>query len=329
MISGVPTSEELTERADSLLQLSYSIVSKLYENQRDDWRHGADNDQIREYWQKCAPSLANALALLQQSHELYLKGKIAAVSPYLLLAREPQHWPKKSLTEDVPFSDFLTVGASELPRLHDMVCNARLDDRTRMFLTTIRERRNAFVHQGQAPTSTAAELFEAVLRTFKWAHPDTRWFAARQEHLENDHLSALFNTDHISASLHAEFSELQAELKPAEFVELLGFNKKRRWYYCPECERHRGDYGDVEMTAQLEEGRNPSAIVCLVCEASTSIYRRECFNPDCKSDVYAVETDDWDETCRTCGAGEGFMEELKRREALFGSMDTREFSSEV
>lgn len=324
MITDVPTSDELIERADSLLHLSYSIVSKLYENQNDGWRNGADDDQIREYWQKCSASLANALSLLQQSHELYLKGKIAEVSPYLLLAREPQHWPKKSQTEDVPFSDFLTVGAAELPRLHDMVCSARLDDRTRTFLTAIRERRNAFVHQGQAPTSSAASLFEAILRTFKWAHPKMRWFAARQQHLENDHLSTLFSSDHVSAVLHGEFSELMVELKPAEFEELLGFKKKRRWYYCPECELNRSDFGDVTMTAQLGSGRHPVAIVCLVCDTSSAVTRYSCHNPDCKSDVHAVATDYWDETCRICGADENYLIEKERQEAIFGLRNTWE-----
>lgn len=306
MITNIPTGEELIERADALLHLSYSIVSKLYENQRDEWRLDLDSELLREYWEKCAPSLANALALLQQAHELYFKGRICAVSPYLLLAREPQHWPKRSLTEDVNFSEFLTVGAAELPRLHDMVCTPRLDANTRTFLNAIRERRNMFVHQGHAPTSSAAELFEAVLITHKWAHPETTWFEARRAHLENDHVSALYSSDHVMANLHGEFSELLKELKPSSFGELLGFKKKSRWFYCPHCEAGMGDYGDAKQTAQLAETNEGSAINCLVCGAATAVVRRKCYNPDCQSTVHIAATEEFDETCGACGADEKF-----------------------
>ncbi|NEH59875.1 hypothetical protein GR198_29600 [Rhizobium leguminosarum] len=322
MIINIPTADELTERADALLQLSYSMVSKLYENQREEWRQDADDEQLREYWEKCAPSLANALALLQQAHELYLKGKIAAVSPYLLLAREPQHWPKKSALEDISFSEFLTVGASELPRLHDMVCTPRLDSKTQTFLNTIRERRNMFVHQGHAPTASAAELFEAALITHKWAHPDTPWFEARQAYLNDDHLSALYSSDHVMANLHGEFAELLAELKPASFKQLLGFDKKSRWFYCLNCERQMGDYGEAELTAQLGATEQESVVNCLVCGECTPVLRRKCYDPDCKSIVHAVSTERWDETCLICRTDEHFEVRKAEQESIFGSMVT-------
>jgi hypothetical protein len=322
VIIDVPTPDEFTERADSLLQLAYSIISKLYENQREDWRLDADEEQLREYWRKCSPSLANALALLQQAHELFLKGRVATVSPYLLLAREPQHWPKKSLQDNISFSEFLTVGAAELPRLHDMVCTPRLDNKIRSFLNSIRERRNMFVHQGHAPTAKVAELFEAVLVTHKWAHPHQSWFQARREHLENDHLAALYSSDHVVANLHEEFAELLKELGPSAFKNLLGFDKKGLWFNCPICEVSIGDFGDAEATAQLFEDEQGSNIQCLVCEGSTKVVRRKCYNPDCKSTVYIAPEGEWEEACCLCGADENYETRKAEQERLFGVRQT-------
>ncbi|RVT71062.1 hypothetical protein EM858_23610 [Agrobacterium sp. CNPSo 2736] len=322
MITNVPTSVEFIERADSLLHLSYSIVSKLYDNQSSDWASHADDELLRDYWEKCAPSLANALALLQQAHELYLKGKIAEVSPYLLLARDPQQWPKGSISKDVSFSEFLTVGASELPRLHDMVCSPRLDDETKTFLNSFRERRNMFVHQGHAPTSSAAELFFAVLKTHKWAHPSIHWFDARDSHLSNDHLSTLFDTDHVMSNLHGEFSELMKELTPSAFKDVLGFNKKGRWYFCPHCKLQMGDFSDsARATAQLGIDKKTPTAKCLVCSKEIQVLRRKCRDPNCKSTVYAVASTEWDEHCMECGADDDFANREKSEGPIFALAD--------
>lgn len=322
VITSVPTSVEFIERADSLLHLSYSIVSKLYDNQRSDWASHADDELLRDYWEKCAPSLANALALLQQAHELYLKGKIAEVSPYLLLARDPQQWPKGSTARDVDFSEFLTVGASELPRLHDMVCSSRLDDKTRAFLNGFRERRNMFVHQGHAPTSSAAELFTAVLKTHKWAHPAIQWFDARHFHLSNDHLSTLFDTEHVISNLHGEFAELMKELTPSAFKEVLGLNKKSLWYCCPCCKRQLGDFRDeAEATAQLSEDMDAPMVRCLICSTEIPVLRRKCHNPACKSTIYAVASTEWGEHCLKCGADEDFANREKFDVPIFTLTD--------
>lgn len=124
MITNVPTADEFIERADALLHLSYSIVSKLYDNQREDGRHCAEEEDLREYWDRCAPSLANALALLQQAHELYLKGRVAEVSPYFLLARDPQQWPKHRYLPREPYTgrSRMDIRQSTTSQIGPLVC---------------------------------------------------------------------------------------------------------------------------------------------------------------------------------------------------------------
>lgn len=318
MIIDVPTSAELIERADSLLHLSYSIVQKLHENQigyeneiDDGYGDKVEPELVKEYWSKCSASVANAVALLQQSHELFLKGRIAEVSPYLLLAREPQHWPKSSHGQDTSFSEFLTVGAAELPNLHDAVCKERLTEEMQTLIEKIRKLRNKFIHQGRPPATSPSEFYQDALRTHKWAHPNQPWFEARELHLSNDHLSALFSSDHVIHNLHTEFETLWKELKPSPFAHLIGGNKRERHFFCPNCEYHTSDFGELMRTATLTETKD--SIFCIVCRETTQIFIQTCFNPECKCDLYCKAGERWDETCRSCGAGEDY----ERRQAQF------------
>jgi hypothetical protein len=70
-----------------------------------------------EYWTKSQPALANAFGLIQQAMEMALKGRIASISPFLLISRDPKDWPKGVDTDAVPFSEFRTLDAADLVKL--------------------------------------------------------------------------------------------------------------------------------------------------------------------------------------------------------------------
>lgn len=316
LIVDIPTSEELRVRADALLHLAFSMSMKLHHDQSDDWAIDVDNSARDEYWAKCGPALANALALVQQAHELYLKSRIVAVSPFLIIAREPSQWPRDGASRDISFSEFLTLGAAELPKVHDMVCPERLDEGTRTFLKNVRELRNAFVHQGAAASSRAGETIDLVLRTHHWMYPSTPWFTARADYLYNDHISALYSTDHVPSELHAEFAVIRETVKPADFKTWLGFNKKGRWYRCGQCSTNMGDFGDPEHTAQLEPNTPKSTqVVCLVCGGNTVVERRSCHDPSCPSTVHAHPDEQMGGQCLVCLADENFEREEAERKA--------------
>jgi len=44
------------------------------------------------YWAAAERELANAIAIAHQGVEFLLKGRIALVSPYLLIVQDPKHW---------------------------------------------------------------------------------------------------------------------------------------------------------------------------------------------------------------------------------------------
>jgi hypothetical protein len=85
------------------------------------------------FWRRSQPMLGNALSLIQQAVEMGLKGRIAAVSPFLLIARDARDYPGNSTTRDVPFSEFRSLDAADLLRVHNTVCPARLDGEFAVF----------------------------------------------------------------------------------------------------------------------------------------------------------------------------------------------------
>jgi hypothetical protein len=69
------------------------IVRDVENAELETW--DTDREVTDEYWRASQPALANAITLLQQSHEFALKGRIAAVSPFLLEAVSKRvEWPR-------------------------------------------------------------------------------------------------------------------------------------------------------------------------------------------------------------------------------------------
>ena len=109
MIVNVPTAEDFTRTGSNLLNLAWSQVDNLlavrldFENDTglEDVSPGlmaihkpepetAEERKVRhrEYWSAAERELANAMAIAHQGVEFLLKGRIALVSPYLLIAHE-------------------------------------------------------------------------------------------------------------------------------------------------------------------------------------------------------------------------------------------------
>ena len=78
-----------------------------------------DREAADEYWHSVQPELANAYSLIQQAMEMALKGRIAAVSPFLLLSRDPREGLEGVDTKDISFGEFHTINASDLLKVHN------------------------------------------------------------------------------------------------------------------------------------------------------------------------------------------------------------------
>ncbi|EIM25232.1 hypothetical protein MicloDRAFT_00059540 [Microvirga lotononidis] len=300
MIIDLPTSAYYPERSENLLHLAASMCFELV-HQTESWGYEHDEETLEAYWQRTQPTLSNALTLVQQAQEMGLKGRIASVSPYLLISKEPRDWPRGSDKQDLPFSTFRTVDAGDLPKIHDTVCLPRLTEEQKALFEEIRSHRNIIVHHGSSQPLTAGDVLRYILRTFTWLHLGNNWFAKRDDYLSDDPLATLYSNDHVPSKLMFEFEALFSELSPQDFQSIFGANKRQRWYLCPHCQSNSGDadVSDIE-TAQLVPNLPTSTnIHCIVCDQDHFVSRQDCSDINCKGNVIA-KSSYGDDFCLTC-----------------------------
>src|SRR5581483_8957747 len=149
MITEIPTSSEFQSAGLNHLYLAWRIAMQAVQDYEeledmldDDDREAASTG----YWKKSQPALANAFGLIQQAMEMALKGRIAGISPFLLISRDPKDWPKGVETGAVPFSEFRTIDAADLMKVHNAVSREQLGEDFRMFWDNVRRDRNKILH---------------------------------------------------------------------------------------------------------------------------------------------------------------------------------------
>lgn len=306
MITEIPTAEDFARTALGHLHLAWDIgidiVTDIERAELADW--DTDREVTDQYWRVSQPALANAVTLLQQAHEFAIKGRIAAVSPFLLISREARDWPRRCDREDMPFSAFRMADAADLPKLHDTVAPTRLLPEFHGFYEEVRRLRNVIMHVGSgAKAVDPAELLRDILRTHKLFFREQSWGQLRRAYLNNDRIAVAYSADRATATLLPEFETVVGLLKPAECRELLGFDKRARRYLCPHCLADRGDYGDdmeVPLAQLRPNGPKTTQLYCLVCNQTTSVKRERCGELGCRSNVLLDQTGIFDVRCLLC-----------------------------
>lgn len=142
MITDIPSPLDFDIAGRGFLNLAFDTVLVLYStlceagfaNRNED----EDDQRIREeFWSKAQPSLQIAAILVGQATEFLLKGRIAEVSPLLLL--EPRAF--QTGAKPVRFAELRTINAEDLVPVHDAVRHQPLDPSFAAFVSTLRTRR--------------------------------------------------------------------------------------------------------------------------------------------------------------------------------------------
>lgn len=327
MINDIPSGDEFTASALAVLHLAWDVAvgavadfeqsAVMFDDDSDDWKElsGAERDRAETmFLVSSQTSLANALTLIQQGVELALKGRIAAVSPWLLIVRDPRDFPRGSQKEDVSFSAFRTVDAVDLLKIHDTVCPQRMPLDFGQFWDDLRQRRNAVMHSGKSHTLvTPSSLLETILRVNSTLLGGESWPKRRVAH----HAFDFGNSFPVGAARledgfgpTAVLSEIDAavrNLPNAEVKRYLRFDKGKRAYRCPKCEgvidqEHFVNHEDgVPRLAQLIS-RSPtcSTIRCVACDQTSKVTRTPCRGSKCRSNVLSDEPDS-EGQCLVCG----------------------------
>ena len=300
MITDVPTADEFRRSGVAFLNLAWNIASQLefhFDNAEiSTWDD--DGEVTDEYWAAAQSSLATAMTLAQQGSDFLLKSRIAEVSPYLLISSFPSDWPKRSYKADVPYSAFKTVDAQDLIRVHDTVAATRLPSAFLERFDSLRRRRNMIMHTVNRHMRFAAlDVFREVLEVSQALVGDCEWIGLRRGYLETNSEAIAYSCDPVPATMAQEFLRLVERLPQNDVKKHFDFDKKRRRYYCYECQMNCRDYYIEVRSAQLRPNSPHSRqVYCFICGKTQDVVRRHCTNRGCKGNVL----DATDNTCLTC-----------------------------
>ncbi len=95
MIKDIPTSEEFESAAKAQFDFAWDIViSYVLALEEARGYVEVDEEDVKAFWETARQRILTSLIIAQQGVELAVKGKIVAVSPFLLISGNHSDWPK-------------------------------------------------------------------------------------------------------------------------------------------------------------------------------------------------------------------------------------------
>lgn len=310
MIQDIPNAEDFKINGVSLLNIAWeSIVgislkhehiSAAFEDDADEEELSYQQELSEQYWLDVQRELALAVALAQQGAEFLLKGKICSISPFLLIVGEPGKWPRGCDKEDRSFSEFRTVDAIDLVKIHDTVMLSRLSAPFKTRFEMLRSLRNTVMHSVSKHEFSTKDALLSILQIADTLIGSRCWLSERRLYLRNrlDIAAALGYESFQICRIALELQHVFSLLDPKDTAQFFDFHPKQRTFYCPECACNCADTDDsLEPLAQLRPNRPASTtIYCLVCESELTVSRKSCSDKPCKGNVISMDYNQ----CLTC-----------------------------
>lgn len=308
MITEIPTADEFHEAGVNQIYLAWQIAMQAALDYERATEYAPDLEEheaiaaATEYWRKSQPVLANAFGLVQQAMEMALKGRIAAVSPYLLIARDPKDWPSGVDARAIPFSEFRTLDAADLVKVHNTFASTPLEDAFRMFWDGVRRDRNKLMHSVSLKTFEPSILIRTILMAIEALFAEISW-PTRLLIMEEEGKYAAYGigSEDTHNIVMSQVQTAISYLTNADGKRFFNFDSRRRAYTCPECWMSANrDFQEIwPALAQLTSKAAGSTMLhCVVCAETTEVQRMSCVVPDCRGDVIH------DDTCLTCLASQ-------------------------
>ena len=301
MITEIPSSDDFKAAGIDFFNMAWDIITDLSRYLHESGL--ADDKEItEEYWLYCQRRLALTISLAQQGVEFLLKGRIAGISPFLLLAQESRAWPKESANKDIPFADFRTINSSDLVKIHNTICPIRLPADFSQHHKKLRKLRNTIMHTVKLSlTVTIKKAYLAILESHFYLVDDSTWLRNRFSYLEDGAESYIFVEYHCSTSqIYDEILVAQNYLTNREKKKYFNLSRSRR-YICPHCwDSVSRKFDTIPLLAQLKPNKpQGTRISCILCETNSLVIRKKCTNFECKSNVLLREEKSL--TCLLCG----------------------------
>lgn len=289
-ISGLPTPQWSVERGH------------FYVDQADA-PEGESIEEWRDYIEAAQSDLQGIYTLIQQSQEIGLKARICEVSPYLLLkSTDIKAADPNSNTWD--FTDFPTLDAAELVRVHNIFCGTILSKEFQTQYDEIRKNRNKISHLGIFRRSIDPQIIIDILQmSYQELYPDRRWMDDRLHFATLHRCSNYTDSDYNErTSLFHELWRLLPGLSDAQFRWLMGNDREETRYVCHSCtsDARLGGIEPYESdvpTAYRIDGS--LAVRCMICDGVYLMRSGKCPNDECGSELLSAEPES-EGACMEC-----------------------------
>lgn len=285
MVINIPTSNDFYLSGEELFNFAWDALLRLVKNLDESSYYGIDQEEVSEqYWEGAKRTVSTSLTIIQQGVEFFLKGRIASISPYLLIADPPAKWPSIN-SEDgqniqpIDFSKFRTLDAQDLVKVYNTFSPQPLGGEFVERFNKMRERRNAIIH---SVTSTDDLNVKQVIESLLFVHndffPTVKWAERRKYFLLFSPDAELAEPDWALTATCLEVSLVAKMLQPSETLSLLGINKKLREYFCPKClaESDQDITFEIKLAHLKSKSPDETNLYCPICNLNHKVLRKEC-----------------------------------------------------
>jgi len=302
MIKDIPNSEEFDSAAKAQFDFAWDVVISFLLTLEDARSYtDVEEEDEKVFWETAQQRILTSLIIAQQGVELAIKGKLVAVSPYLLISGSHSDWPKDTDGTGVSYSEFRAIDAQDLIKVHDTVHETKFDSKFSELFENLRKLRNKAMHTVDKGVNVSAQdVIVILLEVHTYLYSNDNWIATRRDFLNNTAAAHLFfNTDHVEGLIAKEFLTVFNFLKPAETKRFFKIDRKQRLYLCPECKSESEQYDPIEPRYAVLRPNEPESehLYCFVCDSLQPIEREDCSQGDCQGNVISIEYGN----CCTCG----------------------------
>ncbi|MBR1165878.1 hypothetical protein [Bradyrhizobium liaoningense] len=330
MIKNIPTADELLLVSLRLYFKAWGDLASIITEWAEygEWATKTlEEDEaadVQAGWQKyigaAQSDLQSIFTLIQQSQEIGLKARICEVSPYLLLKRIDIK-PSDGENGVWDFTDFPTLDASELVRVHNMFCSTTLSKDFQAKYEEIRRGRNKISHLGIFRQNIEPLAIIDILQLhYSELYPWRRWMEDRL------HFAALGKWADFSfdsnfderTGLYTELWHLLPELSESQFKWLMGHERREERFICHQCGYHAqlghtNPYAsDVPTAYPVGDDR----VRCVICDKEYPIRRAApCLVNDCKCEWQSA-LEGFEGLCMKCGWAPEEWEEFGNRKKM-------------
>ncbi|MFT6794483.1 MAG: hypothetical protein ACJAR1_002493 [Rubritalea sp.] len=307
MVTNIPTHEDFTRVGIEQTMFSLDMVLNLLSDLSDydpsiDHGDSDENDEaLSEYWTAAHRILTNATSTLQQGVEFLIKGRIAAVSPYLLIDNSRELGKFKN-QESISFASFRTIDAQDLILLNNIFTESRLSEEFTSKYTQMRELRNSIMHTIDSDLNiTVKEVIISILEVVHTLLPEIHLPSEFKEYYENSPPSILYGDDGSEGNTEMLFWRIYELLNRSERQKYMDIGRGRK-YFCPVCYEQCQIYsiGEPKMAVLSPNSPQSEDLYCYVCNVKHPIKRENCMsNAECQGNVIYTNYEDF---CCSCGS---------------------------